>query len=72
MFEFNGRGERIRTSGPCLPKTRLLSSHVDLWALSLGPTCRMLAHVPVRFTVEGSQRTFGPCPPTTQKGSDNA
>jgi hypothetical protein len=61
MAEMLGRGERIRTSGPCLPNALLLAVRVVLWALSLGPLCILMRHVRAWFAVEGSQRTFGPC-----------
>jgi hypothetical protein len=56
-----GRGERIRTSGPCLPKAMPLGASVVFWRLSFGARCRPLpcGHVPRPRL--GSPRTFGPC-----------
>jgi hypothetical protein len=56
-----GRGERIRTSGPCLPNALLQGARVVLRRFSLAMQCRLGAYVPVRFTVESSTWTFGPC-----------
>jgi hypothetical protein len=57
----NGRGERIRTSGPCLPKALLLASRIDLRRLSLRARYALMGHVPARFTPKGSRRASDPC-----------
>jgi hypothetical protein len=59
--EMRGRGERIRTSGPCLPNALPLPSCADLWRFSLGARCPLVSHVRGSFTDGGSIRTFNPC-----------
>jgi len=59
--EMLGRGERIRTSGPCLPNALLLHSHLDFLRFPVHAACARMPHVPARFTAEGSKRAFGPC-----------
>ena len=64
----DGRGERIRTSGPCLPKALPLAASVVFQRLSLRGQWRLMADVPARFTVRTSNRTSGPCAsPTATK-----
>ena len=57
----SGRGERIRTSGPCLPKTFTLPTHSASPWVSPTRACHMVAWFPVSFTVQGSSRAFDPC-----------
>ena len=60
-WNFNGRGERIRTSGPCLPNALPLHSRECFPWLALTGQRRLIAFVPARFTVGGSIRTLSPC-----------
>jgi hypothetical protein len=71
--EMRGRGERIRTSGPCLPKALPLASRADLSRLSLRWRYAPIAHVPASLPVRGSKRASNPCPrasDTHPKGRD--
>ena len=49
IMEKTGRGERIRTSGPCLPKTMRLPSHGGFPWHSRAAKCRFVRFVPVCF-----------------------
>jgi hypothetical protein len=56
-----GRGERIRTSGPCLPNARPRPSHVDLWHFFKRTNCYATRSAPLPFDDQGSTRPSGPC-----------
>lgn len=56
-----GRGERIRTSGPCLPKAVTLAAHGDFPSHRRRKPAHLLwsSAVPNRAEVQGT--TFDPC-----------
>ena len=56
-----GRGERIRTSGPCLPKTLALAAHGGFPWVSLPKTAHIVAYVLAQFRMEVHCRTLEHC-----------
>ena len=59
--QFVGRGKRIRTSGPCLPKALTLALSHDFPASRVSKPAHVMGYVLVRFTVGGSSLTLDPC-----------
>lgn len=57
----NGRGERIRTSGPCLPKAYLLAALGHFPSFSLAMLAHIRASVLARFTAEVCGVAYNPC-----------
>ena len=56
-----GRGERIRTSGPCLPKAVILAAHGSFPLDMAENTPHIGRSVPVRFTAEVQGATLEHC-----------
>lgn len=58
---FVGRGKRIRTSGPCLPKAGILASHVGFPLKMVGNAPHIKASVHDRITAEVQGSTLEHC-----------
>lgn len=56
-----GRGDWIRTSGPCLPNALRLAAPVDLRCFFVQVPCSIMLRVPASLLVGRSRRTFAPC-----------
>lgn len=57
----SGRGERIRTSGPCLPKTATLAAHGSLPLFRMAKVAHMLTHVLLSFRPKVHHCTLEHC-----------
>jgi len=68
-LEISGRGERIRTSGPCLPKTLRLSESGGFPVSQRFAAAQMGIHVPMVFVPEVHGELSTPvCRPSRGEG----